>query len=162
VTPDPKNVGPTYDDSEWPLFVVTMPPSAFSAGAFDAHLETLREPYRRGQPFAVLIVMGDHPPLPAAQRKAAAEAMILDKEHYPKLLRAKAIVIRSSLERGVVTAIRWVANPDYPFAEFESTPVAKAWLLTQLQASTAGASPGPAMQSETIKAVRARSDTSRG
>jgi hypothetical protein len=142
VTRDPKNLGPTYDDSEWPIFVATMPASPFSTEAFQVHLEALREPYRRGQPFAVLIVMGDHPPLAAAQRKAAAEAMILDDQRYPKLLRAKAVVIRSPLERGVVTAIRWVARPDYPFAEFDSIPVAKAWLLKQLQASIAHPSPG--------------------
>jgi hypothetical protein len=118
-----------------------MPASAFSAEAFHVHLQALREPYRRGEPFAVLIVMGDHPPLSAAHRKAAAEAMIADVQSYPKLLRAKAVVIRSPVERGVVTAIRWVAKPDYPFAEFDSVAVAKAWLLAQLRASIAGASP---------------------
>jgi hypothetical protein len=132
VTPNPKNSRPTYDYSEWPLFVVEMPPTRLSKEAFDAHLEILRVPYRRGRPFAMLIVMGDHPPLPAGQRKAAAEAMKIDNERYPTLLRAKAVVARSALERGVVTAVGWVAKPDYPFAAFETVEVATAWLRERL------------------------------
>jgi hypothetical protein len=122
----PSNL-PTYSDSAWPLFVATMPSTALSLEAFEAHLQMLREPYRRGQPFVQMIVMGDHPSLPAAHRRAAAEAMRLDSQRYPGLLRAKAIVAKSQLERGVVTAVGWIARPDYPFESFETEPEAKAW-----------------------------------
>lgn len=127
-----KSNAPTYDDSEWPLFVSTLPPTPLSLEAFEAHIARLREPYRRGRPFVVMIVMGGHPPLAASHRKVAAEAMKHDGESYPHLLRAKAIVTQSEVERGVVTAVRWLARPDYPFEAFETVAAAKAWLLGYL------------------------------
>jgi hypothetical protein len=124
--------GPTYDYSEWPVFVVRMPANRLSDDAFRTHLEVLSEPYRRARPFGVLIIMGAHPPLPPVQRRAAAAAMKADNECYPGLLRAKAIVVRSTLERGVVTAVSWMAKPDYPFAAFETDSDAKDWLLAHI------------------------------
>ncbi len=49
---------PTYDESEWPIFRVRMPPVALSAEEFQAHLEACSERYRRGKPFCMLIDMG--------------------------------------------------------------------------------------------------------
>jgi hypothetical protein len=123
---------PTYDYSEWPVFVVRMPSKRLSDDAFRIHLEVLSEPYGRVQPFVELIVMGDHPPLPPVQRRAAAAAMKADNERYPGLLRAKAIVVRSTLERGVVTAVSWLAKPDYPFAAFETESAARNWLRAHM------------------------------
>lgn len=123
---------PTYDDSEWPIFVARMPPDRLTAAGFETHLQALRQPFRRGEPFAVLIVMGNHPPLSPTERKAAADAMKADNERYPGRLRAKAIVIRSGVERGIVTAVAWMAKPPYPFAAFEDEVLAKAWLRAQL------------------------------
>jgi hypothetical protein len=123
---------PSYDDSQWPIFIARMPPNRLSTEEFAAHLEGLRQPYRRGEPFGVLIVMGDHPPLSPKQRKAAADAMRADWERYPGLLRAKAIVIRSPVERGVVTAVNWLAKPPYPLASFEIESIASTWLMAQL------------------------------
>jgi len=128
----PPTGGPTYDDSEWPLFIARMPPKRLSDADFETHLKFLREPFRRREPFAVLIVLGDHPPLGPTQRKAAAEAMITDSRSHPGLLRAKAIVIGSAIERGVVTAVGWMAKPPYPFAAFESESAARNWLTSQL------------------------------
>jgi hypothetical protein len=134
----PKGTAPTYSDAEWPLFVATMPSTSLSLEAFEAHLQVLREPYRRGQPFVMMIVMGDHPSLPASHRKAAADGMRLDWERLPRLLLAKAIVAGSHLDRGVVTAVKWVAKPNYPFETFETVVEARAWLLRHLPGGRAG------------------------
>jgi len=123
---------PIYDDSEWPIFIARMPAHRLSPDDFHAHLDALREPFRRGQPFGVLIVMGEHPPLWPTQRKAAADAIKSDSLRHPGLLRAKAVVIRSTVERGVVTAVSWMAKPPYPLAAFEAEAAAKAWLLVEL------------------------------
>lgn len=123
---------PVYDASGWPLFVVSMPPVALSAEAFQAHLEACRAPYRRMQPFVMLIDMGQHPPLSAERRKAVSEAMMSDNARYPGVHRALAIVVRSRFERGIITAISWVAKPPYPFAAFTTVGEAKAWLLEKL------------------------------
>ncbi|HXX68841.1 MAG TPA: hypothetical protein VEK07_16765 [Polyangiaceae bacterium] len=58
--------------------------------------------------------------------------MITDSRSHPGLLRAKAIVIGSAIERGVVTAVGWMAKPPYPFAAFESESAARNWLTSQL------------------------------
>jgi hypothetical protein len=125
---------PSYDDSEWPIFQVKMPPVALSPADFEAHLNSCSERYRRGQPFCMLIDMGDHPPLGAARRKAVADRMIEDGQRYPGVMLRCALVVRSAPARGAVTAINWVAQPAYPFTAFGDAREAKAWLVERLAA----------------------------
>jgi hypothetical protein len=127
-------VAPTYDASEWPLFVVRMPPVALSPEGFQLHLNACREPFRRLEPFAMLINMGQHPPLPATQRKAVSDAMKADNKRYPGVQMGLAIVVRSAFERGIITAISWVASPPYPFAAFGKELEAAEWLIEKLPA----------------------------
>lgn len=124
--------GPTYDESEWPIFVVRFPPRLLSDSAFVSHLEEVGRAFRRGVPFGMLIVMGQHPPLAPEQRRASAQAMSADCARYPWLQRGLAIVIQSGIECGVVTAVSWIARPPFPLAVFESEASAKAWLGRQL------------------------------
>jgi hypothetical protein len=125
--------GVTYDYSGWPIVVIYMPPQLLSASAFEQHLTACGEPYRRLKPFGGIMVMGEHPPLPAAQRRASALAMKANIERYPGLCRGLAIVVRSALGRGIVTAHSWLARPPHPFAAFETVPAAKEWLLGHLR-----------------------------
>jgi hypothetical protein len=124
---------PTYDDSEWPIFKVKMPPVALSPADFEAHLDVCSERYKRGQPFCMLIDMGDHPPLGAARRKAVADRMIEDGERFPGVMLRCALVVRSAPARGGVTAINWVAQPAYPFTAFGDVLEARAWLMERLE-----------------------------
>ena len=127
---------PSYDDSEWPIFVVTLPRTALSPTAFQTHLDRCGEPYKRGQPFCMLVT-GDHPPLSAVQRKAVADAMKDHDRRHPGLMRGCAIVHRSAIARGVITAVTWLAPPPYPLAAFADMPKAKAWLRKLLVAARA-------------------------
>jgi hypothetical protein len=135
----PLSLQPTYDFSEWPLFIVRMPPKALSPEALAIHLSACREPFRRGQAFCMLINMGHHPPLPASQRKAVAHAMKADTARYPGLQVGMAIVVNSPLARGVMTAINWIARSPFAFAAFDDEAVAKRWLLERLSRRTPGA-----------------------
>jgi hypothetical protein len=134
---------PTYDDSEWPIFQVKMPPVALSPEAFEAHLDACSARYRRGQPFCMLIDMGDHPPLGAARRKAVADRMIEDGQRFPGVMLRCALVVRSAPARGGVTAINWVAQPAYPFTSFGEVREAKAWLVERLEQNRTSRRPGP-------------------
>lgn len=125
---------PTYDDAGWPVLIARMPPNALSDEEFEAHLEALRKPYLRGEPFGIMIVRGGHPPLSATQRKAAADALKSDNQRFHGLLRAQAVVVRSPRERGIVTAVAWMAQPPFPFAAFETESAARDWLLGHLGA----------------------------
>jgi|RhiMethySRZTD1v2_1073278.scaffolds.fasta_scaffold28858_4 hypothetical protein len=123
---------PTYDYSQWPVFVVKMPPNALSLAELQAHLVACEEPYRRGQSFSWVIDLRDAPPPPAAQRKALAEAMREHSERYPGLVRGVALVVRTAFERGVVTAISWLSRPPYPQAVFDNFADARAWATRKL------------------------------
>jgi hypothetical protein len=119
---------PAYDESEWPIFRVKMPPVALSAEAFEAHLEACSERIRRGKPFCMLIDMADHPPLGAARRKAVADRMLEDGQRYPRVMLGCALVVHSAMSRGGVTAINWIAQPAYSFTAFEDVREARMWL----------------------------------
>jgi hypothetical protein len=127
---------PSYDESEWPIFIVTLPRTPLSPSAFRAHLDRCGEPYKRGQPFCMLIT-GDHPPLTALQRKAVADAMKEHDQRHPGVMLGCAIINRSVFARGVITAVTWLAAPAYPFAVFPDAPKAKAWLTQLLGAARA-------------------------
>jgi hypothetical protein len=118
---------PTYDASEWPIFIVTLPRAPMSASEFQEHLDRCGEPYERGEPFCMLIT-GDHPPFSAVQRKAVADAMKKHDRRHPGLMMGCAIVNRSVLVRGIITAVTWLAPPPYPLDVFADLPKAKAWL----------------------------------
>jgi len=129
---------PIYDESEWPIFQVKMPPVALSAEAFQAHLEACAERYRRGKPFCMLIDMGQHPPLGAVRRKAVADRMVEDGRRFPRVMLGCALVVHSATSRGGVTAINWVAQPAYSFTAFEDMGEARMWLAHLLEEHRAG------------------------
>jgi hypothetical protein len=128
-----KAVLPEYDDSHWPIFLVKMPPVALSDEAFTAHLDACSARYRRGEPFCMLIDMGDHPSLGAIRRKAVAERMMEDARRFPGVMLGCALVVRTPASRGAVTAINWVAKPAYEFVAFESMRDARSWLRQVLE-----------------------------
>lgn len=129
---------PTYDESEWPIFRVKMPPVALSAEAFQAHLDTCTERYKRGRPFCMLIDMGQHPPLGAVRRKAVADRMTEDGQRYPRVMLGCALVVQSGQSRGGVTAINWMAQPPYSFTAFDEMRDARMWLTHLLELHRAG------------------------
>jgi hypothetical protein len=124
---------PKYDESHWPIFVVKMPPAALSDQAFEAHLDECSARYRRREPFCMLFDMGDHPPLEAVRRKAVAERMMEDARLFPGVMLGCALVVRSALSRGGVTAINWVAKPPYEFVAFRDMRGARIWLRQVLE-----------------------------
>jgi hypothetical protein len=124
---------PRYDESEWPIFLVKMPPVALSDEAFQAHLDACSYRYRRREPFCMLIDIGDHPPLGPIRRKALADRMTVDAERFPGVMLGCALVVRSAGSRGAVTAINWVAQPNYPFVAFDDMLEARAYVERLLE-----------------------------
>ncbi len=124
---------PKYDESEWPIFRVTMPPVALSDEAFKAHLDACSERYKRGTPFCMLLDMGEHPPLGAVRRKAVADRMTEDGQRLPGVMLGCALVVKSAPSRGGVTAINWLAQPEYRFIAFPDRREAREWLVQVLE-----------------------------
>jgi hypothetical protein len=48
------------------------------------------------------------------------------------MLKGVAFVVRSTFQRGIVTAISWLSRPPYPYAAFDSVDAARDWALAQL------------------------------
>lgn len=126
------STAPTYDYADWPIVTIYMPSQRLTAEGFEKHLIACGEPYKRGTPFGIIIVMGDHPPLTAAERQASAQAMATHYAGNPGLLRGAALVVSSAAEHGVVRALGWVAKPPYPFETFKLLAAAKTWLREQI------------------------------
>jgi hypothetical protein len=49
-------------------------------------------------------------------------------ERHPELLKGLAIVLNSSLQRGIFTAVNWIARPPYATSAFGGLSEAKIWL----------------------------------
>lgn len=126
-----RDEAPRYDDTAWPLFSIEMPPAHLSALRFEEHLGVCRALFERGERFALLIDMAEHPTLPASQRHAIAEAMQRDCSRHPDLCCGLALVVQSSFQRSIVQAIHAMSRPSYPLAIFATTVEARAWLANR-------------------------------
>ena len=81
----------------------------------------------------MVIDMGKHPAMPAVQRKLIAARIKADCERRPGVMKGCGIVVTSAFERGVVTAINWIAQPPCPFKTFATGGEALQWLTKMLK-----------------------------
>lgn len=125
---------PIYDDSEWPLFRVLMPPQPMSTSEFNAYLKHIDDLFLRGSRFAMVIDARDAPVHSPTERQEIAKHMKASHARFPHRLAAMGIVMSSPLQRGIFTAIMWVAGPTYPMRPFPSMTDAELWLREMLRA----------------------------
>ena len=123
---------PSYDDSEWPLFRVRLSRLAMSEAEFQAYLTHVDEQFLRGDRFAMVIDARDAPVHTPKERQEIAAHMLASHARYPYRLAALGIVMSSALQRGIFTAINWLAGPTYPTRPFATTEEAEAWLRAML------------------------------
>lgn len=127
-----------YDTSEWPIFLVTSPRGVLSLEDTAEHMRQVTQiGFARGEPLVVLFDSRNAPRHNAAQRKIVAEEMKRSQRLYPGLALGVGIILRSRLDRGIVTAITWLAGPPYPIGVFESVPKAKVWARELLASAAA-------------------------
>jgi hypothetical protein len=135
-----------YDTSDWPIFLVTSPRAVLSLEETVAHMRCVTEiGFARGEPFVLLFDARNAPRHNAAQRRIVADEMKRSQRLFPGLALGVGIVLRSSLDRGIVTAINWLAGPPYPIGVFESVIKAKVWaraLLAEVIVTSSSNTPG--------------------
>jgi hypothetical protein len=127
---------PTYDESEWPLFRARMPSTALSEAEFSGWLERLDQLFRRGERFALLLDVRDAPLPTATERQDVAKLLRTWHSRHPYRMAAQAVVLKSALQRGILTAILWLAGPSYPTRPFSRRVDAETWLRDMLRART--------------------------
>jgi hypothetical protein len=124
---------PTYDESEWPLFRARMPSTPMSDAEFSGWLERLGQLFQRGERFALLVDVREAPLPTATERQDVATLLRTWHARHPYRMAAQAIVLKSALQRGILTAILWLAGPIYPTRAFSTMAEAEAWLRAMLR-----------------------------
>ncbi|MEZ4254257.1 MAG: hypothetical protein R3A78_00860 [Polyangiales bacterium] len=116
------------NQDRWPLVVFTVP-EVLSEADIVAHFERLgSEVFPRGRYASVMDARETQAYRFLADLRRYAAARY--REHamdFAKLLIAEAYVLESSVQRGVLTAIRWLAPASWPTRVFATTDEAEAW-----------------------------------
>ncbi len=125
------------DESRWPLVVIRWPAELISDESIDAFLTRGRAHLARRERFASLHDGVRASGLNGKQRRRMAEHVTENREALARYHAAAAIVAPSSLVRGIITAVNWVAPPPFPQETFATFAQAEAWLRTKLDAPRA-------------------------
>ncbi len=137
-------VAPRYDDSDWPLFRVSLPEAELSDADFAGLADTLDGLFLRGRRFAVLLDARSAPPLSAKRRQLLGERGEAAYARHPGMMVGFASVMSSPVQRGMFTAIHWLTRRNREVRAFSSVSEGEAWLSSRLravEASTATSSP---------------------
>jgi hypothetical protein len=119
---------PVFDDSDWPVFLVTQPERQLSLDAYrDFLMELTRRVTSRQEPFVLLVDASRSVKPDALRRKLIAETMRVTHQKHPSLMQGLGLVLGRQVEQGVVTALSWLVRPPYPLMVFETVSRAKVW-----------------------------------
>ena len=131
---------PQFDESRWPIVVITPPSEPLSGPAFAKYLADTSRYYMRGQSFGFVFDIRAAPPLTAAQRRMIADEIDRSAREFPAIRVVQGIVIASAVQRGIVKAITWLARQAVPTGVFATVEEAVVWARKELRATiTTGA-----------------------
>lgn len=116
------------------MFRVRMPQQTLASAEFAAYLKRIDDLFLRGDRFAIVIDAREAPVHSPVERQEIAKHMKASHARFPHRLAAMGIVMSSPLQRGIFTAIMWLAGPTYPIRPFPSTTDAEHWLKEMLGA----------------------------
>ncbi len=117
----------SYDDSKWPILLVTMPELDMSGAPMLAHLDRMSSYAQRGMPYVAVVDVRLSPSLSAQSRRLVAERMDQDDEEHPGVLLGMGIVLATSIHRGIFKAMTWLSRSPRPFEAFTTIADAQAW-----------------------------------
>lgn len=124
---------PTYDTTAWPLVRIVAPPLSPSDDEFREHIARIESFYARGGDFAIVVDVRVAPSMSPSHRRMLSEALDRQARAYPRSLRALGMVLRSEVQRGILTAIGWFFRPPYPMKVFTDVEEAEAWCRSALE-----------------------------
>lgn len=121
-----------FDETRWPIVVVTLPTRALEGVDFDRYVADLSRYHDRGQAFGCVFDIRNAPTFTAAQRRVIADAMTRQSAKHAKIKFVIAVVIASAIQRGVVKAITWLTPQPAPTGVFGTVEEAVAWAQRSL------------------------------
>jgi hypothetical protein len=104
------SAGIRYDDSEWPIVVVTLPGHELSEAEFRENLREMGKYGERGGRFGFVVDTRGAPDPNADRRRAIAEFWDGCLRRYGEFFIGAAIVMSSSTGRAVFKAILWLRS----------------------------------------------------
>ncbi len=93
--------------------------------------ENLIKTLRKGEPRTLLCNLRDFDTTPNAEQRSKAFNLIKSAQPvFEAKCLASAVVVKTTLQKGVLTAMGWFVNLEHPFKVFTSAEEAKDWLET--------------------------------
>lgn len=124
------------DARQWPFVRITSPLSDVNVDSFFEIIDSCLE---KRTVFGSLHDIRGLPALDALQRKKFSDYIKRRGPLLQRFIAAHGVVVRSNIERGIVTAVLWVSPVPFPVRVFDSTIEAEKWVRDQI-AKASGAS----------------------
>jgi len=121
------------DTSRWPLVVVEAPKRPVTDEEIDAFVAAQHAMLARGQRYVEIADTRDVHMMPPSQRKKFADFLRETDPVATQMCAGLAIVVRSPLMRGGMTAIFWIFQPSYPIKPVASIAEAGEFLIGAAQ-----------------------------
>jgi len=115
---------------------------------FHHYLDTVDALFLRKECFVLVIDARVAPVHTPKERQEVAERIRLSYEHYPRGMAAMAILLETSLQRGIFTAITWLSQRTFPVRAFGNQAKAESWLREALGKGAPTSAPAPASGSK--------------
>lgn len=117
-----------FDESSWPIIVVTTPKYVMIPEEHTRYLDRISAYHRRGQLIGFVFDVRLSPPPPAEQRRQLAERIERDAARYGHRAPV-ALVVASAIQCGVIKVIQWMLREPHPVETFTTVEAAKQWLI---------------------------------
>ena len=127
--------GLIFDEGAWPLVYVRYPSNGLDDAGLEVFLERIISYLRRREKFACLIdCRGMTMAHTANQRRRIADWLAEPElERLAPHASAIAVLFRSALIRGALTAVNWIRPPPAPVKAFGSVADAAPWLRERFE-----------------------------
>jgi hypothetical protein len=122
-----------YDDSRWPILLVSMPQRVLTDQELDGVMEHLSEYSNRGVAFGIVMDVRNCPMLPANQRRQIAERIDRDTVRNPKAQCSTALVLSGSAQKAVFSVMLWLTTQPAPLHACTTVEEGIAWVRDWLR-----------------------------
>ena len=116
------------DDSRWPVIIITPPAHRVSDQDFANYLAHHRAVIQRhDSPYVIVVDLRENTGISPTQRQMLTDKMEADEVGESHAPVGCALVFRSALLRGMLTAIFWIRRPAHHVQVFGELERAVAW-----------------------------------